>query len=122
MFAQNWPEMPLAFVSYGLPRVGNPGFANYISSLQQVSIARIIHYHDVVPILPGKFLGYMHPIGEVHITSDSGTDGTWIVCLGEDDGTDSQCEDQTVPEIFYGSVADHSGPYNGIYIGSDYCT
>jgi hypothetical protein len=121
MFAQNLPQMSLTLVSYGMPRVGNPAFADYISGLSQVSITRIINYHDVVPIVPGQFLGYKHPVGEIHITDDSSISGTWVSCPGEDDGTDSQCEDSTVSSIFSGSVDNHSGPYNSILIGNDQC-
>ena len=121
-FAQNLPNMQLKFVAYGLPRVGNPAFADYISGLSRVSLTHINNNHDVVPIVPGRFLGYEHPVGEVHITDDSTIDGTWYSCPGEDDATDSQCEISTVPNVFDGNVIDHLGPYNGIYIGTIYCT
>jgi Lipase (class 3) len=113
--------MSLNLVSFGMPRVGNPAFANYISGLSQVSLTRIINNHDIVPIVPGKFLGFQHPIGEVHITDDSSIDSTWVNCPGQDDSTDSQCEDLTVPNVVEGNIFDHLGPYNGIYIGITFC-
>lgn len=45
-----------------------------------------------------------------------------VSCPGEDDGTDSQCTDQTVPNIFEGDIFNHLGPYNGIMLGTIYCT
>ncbi|KAF8493016.1 lipase [Russula emetica] len=65
---------------YGLPRVGNADFANY---------------EDPVPIVPGKFLGYVHPSGEVHI-QDS---GFWDA-VGD------------VPTVLQGTLSDHDGPYD----------
>jgi len=121
-FAQNLPKVSLKLVAYGLPRVGNPAFADYVSGLSQASITHINNHHDLIPIVPGRFLGYEHPSGEVHITDDSTIDGTWVSCPGEDDATDSQCEIMTVPDITDGSIPDHLGPYNGINLGTIYCT
>jgi hypothetical protein len=114
--------MSLKFIAYGLPRVGNPAFAGYVSGLSRVSLTHINNHHDVIPIVPGRFLGFAHPVGEVHITDDSTIDGTWVSCPGEDDATDSQCEIMTVPNITQGSIIDHLGPYNGINIGTLSCT
>jgi hypothetical protein len=33
-----------------------------------------------VPILPGRFLGFHHPTGEIHIQADN----SWVSCPGED--------------------------------------
>lgn len=121
-FAQNIPNKQLKLVAYGLPRVGNPAFASYLSGLSQVSLTHINNNHDVVPIVPGRFLGYAHPVGEIHITDDSTIDGTWVSCPGQDDTTDDQCEIKTVPDITQGSIPDHLGPYNGISLGTPFCT
>jgi len=42
--------------------------------------------------------------------------------LGDDDATDAQCTIKTVPNIFNGNILNHVGPYQGIYVGSIYCT
>jgi hypothetical protein len=34
---------------------------------------------DFIPILPGEFLGYRHPSGEVHIRES----GVWTACPGQ---------------------------------------
>ncbi|KAJ3483663.1 hypothetical protein NLI96_g6166 [Meripilus lineatus] len=62
-------------VTYGMPRVGNPAFASYVDA-HVTSLNHINNKEDLVPILPGKFLGYAHPGGELHI-QDS---GSWVSC------------------------------------------
>ena len=64
------PSATVSFIGYGLPRVGNQDFADYVDSLG-LSITHINNKEDFVPILPGRFLGFHHPSGEVHI-QDSG--------------------------------------------------
>ena len=54
------------YVGYGLPRVGNQAFANYIDALS-TSVTHINNKEDPVPIIPGMDLDYVHPSGEVHI-------------------------------------------------------
>ncbi len=66
------------FVGYGLPRVGNQEFANYVDSLPLL-VTHINNKEDIVPILPGRFLGYHHPSGEIHIVDS----GSWLSCPGE---------------------------------------
>lgn len=99
---------------YGLPRVGNPAFANYVdSSASKVHLTHINNKKDPVPILPGRFLGFAHPSGEVHIDDPS---GTWYSCPGQDNTSDL-CEIGDTPNIFSASLSNHNGPYNGITMG-----
>lgn len=75
---------PLRMIGYGLPRVGNQDFADYvdqhITSLGGgAGLVRINNMEDPVPILPGMFLGFHHPSGEIHI-QDS---GAWDSCPGQ---------------------------------------
>lgn len=70
-------------VGYGLPRVGNQAFADYVDQHITVlnggaGLVRINNKEDPVPILPGMFLGFHHPSGEIHI-QDS---GAWDACPG----------------------------------------
>ncbi|KAF7978371.1 hypothetical protein HWV62_743 [Athelia sp. TMB] len=97
-------------VTYGLPRVGNPAFANYVDA--NLHLTHINNKEDPVPILPGMFLGYVHPAGEVHI-QDS---GVWDACPGQDNPS-TLCIVGDVPNIFEGNVSDHDGPYNGVTMG-----
>ncbi|OJT05267.1 Lipase [Trametes pubescens] len=72
------PGQTVRFVGYGQPRVANQAFADYIDTLP-ISVTHVNNMEDFVPILPGRFLGYHHTSGEVHI-QDS---GSWTVCPGE---------------------------------------
>jgi len=97
-------------IGYGLPRVGNQAFASYVDA--HLDLTHINNKEDPVPILPGRFLGYHHPSGEVHI-QDS---GEWDRCPGQDN-TSSRCTTGDVKNIFEGRTSDHHGPYDGIQMG-----
>ncbi|KAJ7132292.1 lipase [Mycena epipterygia] len=94
-------------VLYGLPRVGNQAFADHASIGSTVT--HINNKEDPVPILPGMFLGFHHPTGEIHI-QDS---GAWDSCPGEDNESDL-CTTGDVSNIFEGDESDHDGPYDGV--------
>ncbi|KAF8806432.1 alpha/beta-hydrolase [Phlegmacium glaucopus] len=104
-------------VTYGTPRVGNSAFAQLIDS-KVPDFRRINNEKDIVPIVPGRFLGFQHPHGEIHILSP----GNAVSCLGDDDATDPQCQISSVPNIFDGNILNHLGPYEGISIGTIFCT
>ncbi|KAI6010401.1 Alpha/Beta hydrolase protein [Pisolithus microcarpus] len=97
-------------ITYGLPRVGNQAFANYVDA--NLHLTHINNKEDPIPILPGMFLGYVHPAGEVHI-EDS---GEWAACPGQDNPS-TQCIVGDVPTILQGDESAHDGPYNGIEMG-----
>ncbi|RDB18531.1 Lipase [Hypsizygus marmoreus] len=104
------PGVTFKTVTYGMPRVGNQAFADYLDSHADVS--HINNQDDIVPIVPGRFLGFAHPKGEKHIVDSN----AWIDCPGQDN-TNSQCTIGYVPNIFSGDTGDHSGPYDGINMG-----
>jgi len=104
-------DATFSFVGYGLPRVGNQAFANYVDA-QPTKVTHINNEEDPIPICPGMFLGFVHPSGEVHI-EDS---GEWANCPGQDNPSD-QCIVGDVPTIFEGDESDHDGPYNGVEMG-----
>ncbi|KAI6030939.1 Alpha/Beta hydrolase protein [Pisolithus orientalis] len=93
-------------VTYGTPRVGNPAWASFFDST------------DPIPIVPGIFMGFSHVHGEVHITEPNYA----VSCPGNDDATDANCTIMTVPNVFDSNMLNHLGPYQGIYIGSLFCT
>ncbi|KAF8075191.1 lipase [Lyophyllum atratum] len=97
-------------VTYGMPRVGNQAFADYVDG--HASLSHINNQDDIVPIVPGRFLGFAHPRGEKHILDSL----AWEDCPGQDN-TDSQCTIGYVPNIFSGDSGDHSGPYDGVSMG-----
>ncbi|KAG2033813.1 Alpha/Beta hydrolase protein [Suillus americanus] len=97
-------------IGYGLPRVGNQAFANYVDA--NLHLTHINNEEDPIPICPGMFLDFVHPAGEVHI-EDS---GEWATCPGQDNPS-TQCIVGDVPEIWDGDESDHDGPYNGVEMG-----
>ncbi|KAI0322823.1 lipase [Amylostereum chailletii] len=98
-------------IGYGLPRVGNEAFANYVDAHQHVT--HISNKKDPVPIIPGRGLGFAHPSGEVHIAVDN---SDWNSCPGQD-STATDCTIYDVPNIFESDSDDHDGPYDGLTIG-----
>ena len=99
----------IKFVGYGLPRVGNQAWADLVDAQLPGNVAHINNKRDLVPILPGKLLGYHHPSGEIHIEES----GDWVACPGQDNPS-TQCIVGAVPTIFSGVERNHFGPYNGI--------
>jgi len=97
-------------IGYGTPRVGNQAFANYVDA--HLSFTHINNKEDLVPILPGEFLGFVHPSGEVHIMDSN----QWVSCPGQDNSS-KECIVGDVPNIFEGDESDHDGPYNGVEMG-----
>ncbi|KAI0741773.1 lipase [Daedaleopsis nitida] len=107
------PSVKITFVGYGLPRVGNQAFADYIDAHDAVaSVAHVNNKEDFIPILPGISFGYHHPSGEIHI-QDS---GVWVACPGQDNDS-SECTTGDVESILGGDESDHDGPYNGVMMG-----
>jgi len=98
----NLPGATIKSVTYGTPRVGNPEYAAFFDKTVG-DYTRINNREDLVPIIPGRFLGFAHPKGEVHIISD----GHAVACSGSDNAVDAQCQIQTVPNIFEGNIIDH---------------
>ena len=77
-------SVQITYVGFGLPRVGNQSFANYVDAHDSIaSVTHVNNKEDPIPILPGMFLGYHHPSGEVHI-QDS---GEWLACPGASPGS-----------------------------------
>jgi len=104
------PGVTFNTITYSMPRVGNQAFANYVDA--NVKLTHINNLIDPIPICPGRFLGYVHPSGEIHISEN----GNWYACPGQDN-TSNLCIVGDVPNIFDGSISDHDGPFNGITMG-----
>ncbi|KAK0194813.1 alpha/beta-hydrolase [Armillaria mellea] len=104
------PSASVSVITYGMPRVGNQDFADWVD--EHVTVSHINNKKDPVPILPGRFLGFHHCSGEKHITdSDS-----WVSCPGQDND-DDQCTVGEVGNLLEGDTDDHSGPYDGVTMG-----
>jgi predicted lipase len=100
--------------TYGQPRVGNAAFASYVdSAASRVHLTRVTNQEDPVPILPGRFMGFSHPSGEVHIDDPS---NVWYSCPGQDN-TSKLCSIGDATSIFDIDVDDHTGPYGVVTMG-----
>ncbi|KAF8258662.1 Alpha/Beta hydrolase protein [Lactarius quietus] len=98
---------------YGMPRVGNRAFANWVDSHLSGQVTHVNNQQDFIPIIPGELL-FHHPVGEVHITND----GKWLSCPGQDNPS-TKCTVGAVPEIIpWGNLTNHHGPYDGIMMGT----
>jgi predicted lipase len=65
-------------VGYGMPRVGNQDFANFVDGELSGLVTHVNNEEDPVPTLPPTLLGFHHASGEIHI-QDS---GAWDNCPG----------------------------------------
>ncbi|KAL0953911.1 hypothetical protein HGRIS_005077 [Hohenbuehelia grisea] len=108
----HFPGVSFRVIGYGMPRVGNKVFADYVDR-QKLSVTRINYGGDSVPHLPLKEMKFNHPAGEIHIHK---TSGAWITCPGQEN-EDAQCTNKAIPNVFSGSVADHLGPFDGVTFG-----
>jgi predicted lipase len=78
-FSLQLPEnVTVKVTSYGMPRVGNQAFADFVDSKLSGRVTHVNNQEDPVPVVPGRFLGFHHPSGEIHI-QDS---GAWDACPG----------------------------------------
>lgn len=100
----------LETVIYGLPRVGNKAFADYIDA--KLPLAHITNKKDFIPIIPSLSAGYVHPSGEIHIDES----GAWELCPGQDNPS-VLCAVGDVPSVLEGNALDSLGPYNGVFMG-----
>lgn len=116
-------------MAYASSQVGNQDFADYVDA-HVTSFTRINNKEDPIPIVPGRFLGFHHPSGEVHVTGAN----VWEACPGMyqpkvcvklqkltgslgQDNTSTLCIVGDVPNIFDSDESDHDGPYDGIEMG-----
>lgn len=66
------PDVVVNYYGYGLPRVGNEAFADYVDASVDL-FTRITNMKDPVAITPGTHIGYVHPglsTGEAHVDED----------------------------------------------------
>ncbi|KAJ7614638.1 lipase, partial [Mycena polygramma] len=103
------PSVKFSTITYGMPRVGNPAFANYVDA--HVSLTHINNQKDPIPILPSACIHSLHLAGEVHIQAS----GEWMACPGQENPSEF-CSAGDVPDIFAGSIANHDGPYDAVVV------
>lgn len=110
-----FPGVSFSTFAYGLPRVGNQAFADYVDA--NLDLKRINNRKDPIPTLPAHLFGFVQPQGEIHIQAD----GSWIVCPGQDN-PDVRCTRGDVPNILEWHPSDHDGPYDDVIMGTSSCS
>ncbi|KAI0667853.1 lipase [Trametes maxima] len=105
------PRATFRYVGYGLPRVGNWAFANYVNS-QPVSVTHISNKGDPVPVLPPAALGFRHPDGGIHIRNS----GEWVSCSGTPSYIAEGCVVDDTSNLMFDQKL-HDGPFDGIKMG-----
>jgi len=100
------PSAEFRIIGYGLPRVGNQAFADYVDA--HAHLAHINNKEDPIPTLPPRVVGFAHPRGEIHVLDND----EWVECPGQDNPS-QQC----ATSIFQEDLSDHDGPYDGVLMG-----
>ncbi|KAG8729281.1 hypothetical protein FRC11_009137, partial [Ceratobasidium sp. 423] len=77
-------------------------FPGVPSGVESFDVSRITNKQDLLPILPGMFLGFHHSPGEKHILEGD----AWVACAGQDN-PDQRCSTGAVPNIFEGDLKDN---------------
>ncbi|KAJ7093495.1 alpha/beta-hydrolase [Mycena epipterygia] len=108
------PSIDVTVTGFGLPRGGNPAWADFLDS--GVGVTFVTNQNDPVPTVPPKFLGFQHPSGEIHIVDASQTN--LVSCPGQDN---ANCA--TGNSLLAASVQNHLGPYfDDITFGGSQCS
>ncbi|KAK7470790.1 hypothetical protein VKT23_002208 [Stygiomarasmius scandens] len=113
------PSVEITTALFGLPRVGNQEWADFVDEKLGGTLTRVSNQDDPVPIVPPRAIGFRHPTGEVHINAvDANGDATDVVaCEGQEN---SECSAGNT--VFTANVANHLGPYfDNISFGGKAC-
>ena len=86
----------LELYNFGDPRVGNPAFAAYATTvLPQGKQFRVTHAADPVPHVPPMVFGYLHAPHELWYNNDGSS--SWKDCADSASSEDKSCSDSTIP-------------------------
>ncbi|KAF9024622.1 alpha/beta-hydrolase [Hymenopellis radicata] len=113
------PSIAVTTTLFGSPRVGDQAFANFADQVLGTSLARITNQADPVPLLPPRFLEFVHASGEVHINSVDANGNALDVaqCPGQEN---RNCSDKD--NLLQSDVENHTGPYfDNISFGASQC-
>ena len=58
--AMRLPDREVLNVNFGSPRVGNANFKEWVESIENLAIWRVVHEDDIVPRVPPSIFGYRH--------------------------------------------------------------
>jgi Lipase (class 3) len=137
-------DVTVEVISYGMPRVGNQAFADFVDSRLGGRVTHVNNREDPIPVVPPMSFGFHHPSGEIHILDSGAWDacpGTYSVFLpafacgsldgsavslsdgcsncrlGQDNPSGSCIVGDLNDDYFEGNENDHDGPYDGITMG-----
>ncbi|OSD03904.1 alpha/beta-hydrolase [Trametes coccinea BRFM310] len=113
-------NLSLSAVVFGLPRVGNQAWADFVDQTLGSSFTHVTNQNDPVPRVPPQSLQFQHPSNEIHITSvdSAGNIATAESCPGQEN---SHCSDGF--DILDFSIDNHRGPYfHNVSMGNKFCT
>ncbi|UZJ55778.1 hypothetical protein CBS101457_005098 [Exobasidium rhododendri] len=98
-------------VTFGLPRTGNPVFANAVDALLTNRFSYVVSGRDFVPHVPPRIAGFQHPSGQVWINPANST--TYKFYPGQENvyGADTVLD----PPL---NFDDHQGVYFHTQIGA----
>jgi predicted lipase len=107
-------EITITAATFGLPRVGNQAWADFIDATIGGSgdtsvFAHVSNQHDPVPSVPPRFLGFQQVGGEIHIQdvdAETGEATSVVNCPGQDNANCAEGND-----ILQADVENHLGPY-----------
>ena len=113
------PSIKIRSVGFGLPRVGNKEWANFVDKTvqdRQIDFEFFVNGDDPVPRVPPVALGFQHPSGEIFQKDDNGSIET-LRCPGQEN---ENCLSSS--SLLEADIGDHDGPYAGVELGGDFCT
>ena len=104
-------SFPVELWAYGLPRVGNKAFADYLFSSTAI-LYRVTNKKDIIPHTPPQWFGFRHPPLEMWVQPDN------VVKQCDGSGEDPTCSDG-ICKVFC-SISDHLS-YFGLPMGIHSC-
>lgn len=122
-YAQPLSHVDIRATLFGLPRVGDQVFADWVDELvsnqaNKLQINRVSSYADTIAHLPARHLDLAHPsIGEFWVGADP---RVVYACKSEQEGAESQRCSASIP-LGRSSLQDHAGPFGGVRIGANSC-
>ncbi|KAN0063358.1 hypothetical protein ACQY0O_004524 [Thecaphora frezii] len=102
------PSATVTSTTFGLPRVGNPAFANAVDA-KLPGFVHVVNGRDPVPHLPTGDMGFQHPSGEIWINPANSL--TALSCPGQEN---SNCAVGVNPLTY--NVGHHTGYYFNVHI------
>ncbi|KAJ3815394.1 alpha/beta-hydrolase [Lentinula aff. lateritia] len=102
------PSVKITVVVFGLPRMGNEQWANYVDSTIGPGFHRVTDRKDPVVNLPPQLLHYHHPSGEIHIedVNTAGQATKVVKCPGQEN---IHCSAGN--SVIHAILLNHRGPY-----------